>query len=71
MDNTRGESSNSTLRILRGTPPPLKIGLNMVLLYQENSKGGSERAYNGPKMVEKLFSVKSDFCPQKMFGLGS
>ena len=65
MDNTRGESSNSTLRILRGTPPPLKIGLNMVLLYQEKAKGGSERAYNGPKRVEKLFSEKSDFCPKK------
>ena len=43
----------------------------MVLLYQEKTKGGSERAHNGPKRVEKLFSGKIVIFVPKMFGLGS
>ena len=46
-------------------------GLNMVLLYQEKTKGGSERAHNGPKRVDKLFSGKIVIFVPKMFGLGS
>ena len=42
-------------------------GLNMVLLYQEKTKGGSERADNGPKRVEKLFSGKIVICPKNVW----